>query len=119
MFADYIKPIPKSILKKIQKLDDNRPTPQNTKRWYAYLTIIENELCKITVAVKKVKGVMRYEQVAAHYVPSEVCVAKKHPLYNDCWLHPTMGHKRRLVDSRRQILPSLRTYCKYGTNRQT
>lgn len=76
MFADYIKPIPKSILKKIQKLDDNRPTPQNTKRWYAYLTIIENELCKITVAVKKVKGVMRYEQVAAHYVPSEVCVAK-------------------------------------------
>ena len=76
MFIKYVKEIPKNILKKIQKLDEKRPSPQNTKRWYAYFTIIKDELCKVTVAVKKVKGQMRYEQVAAHYIPSETCYAK-------------------------------------------
>ena len=46
-----IRPIPKNILKRIQKLDGKYyPSPDGHVRCYAYLTTWKNELVKITVA---------------------------------------------------------------------
>lgn len=76
MFIDYIKPIPKNILKRIQQQDNNRYNANNRTRYYAYLTIIKHELCKITVAVKDIEGKKYCKQMAAHYLPSKICYVK-------------------------------------------
>ena len=53
MKAEKIKPIPKYILKQIQK-EDKRVYPQQDghTRFYAYMTKSDKELVKVTVAVK-------------------------------------------------------------------
>lgn len=48
-----IGPIPKNILKRIQKLDGKYyPSHDGHVRCYAYTTTWKNELVKVTVAVK-------------------------------------------------------------------
>ena len=48
-----IRPIPKNILKRIQKLDSKYyPGPDGHVRCYAYLTTWKNELVKVNVAVQ-------------------------------------------------------------------
>ena len=50
---EKIKAIPKYILQKIRRLDDKyNPSPKGQCRFYAYLTKIQGELTKVTVAVK-------------------------------------------------------------------
>lgn len=81
MFINYIKPIPNYILKEIERVDKNRYDTTNRTRYYAYLTIIKKEICKITVAVKNIKGKWCCKQVAAHYVSSDICYAKDMTYY--------------------------------------
>lgn len=89
MFIDYVKPIPKYIQKEIKKLD-TKHNEINKTRYYAYLTIIKKEICKITVAVKYIKKQWCCKQVAVHYVPSNICYAKDMTFtyiagYTTCW----------------------------------
>lgn len=48
-----IRPVPKYILKKIEREDAHRfPVPEKQVRFYAYLAIWKKELVKVTVAVR-------------------------------------------------------------------
>lgn len=72
-----IKPIPKYIEKKIRLLDKKNCTEQKGLRFYAYLTKIDKELVKITVALRnKTKKVVLLKQVAVHGVSSQDCYVK-------------------------------------------
>ncbi len=77
MKREFIKPIPKHILKAIKKRDEQDfDTPSSNKRFYAYLTKYEGELVKVTVAVRHRYGKWFCKQVAVHGVDSNVCFAK-------------------------------------------
>jgi hypothetical protein len=77
MNPEYIKPIPKYIIKKIQRLDKLRcPEQKGTVRFYSYLTKIRGELVKITVAVKTFRKEWHCKQVAIHGVKSTQCFVK-------------------------------------------
>lgn len=72
-----IRPIPKYIEKRIRELDKTRCPEQKGLRFYAYLTTINKELVKITVAVRnKEKKTQLIKQVAVHGVYSERCLVR-------------------------------------------
>lgn len=73
---EYIKPIPKYILKLIEKEDKNRYDTRNTTRFYKYLTQYKKELVLITVAVKTHNKQMIAKQVAIHGLDSDICLIK-------------------------------------------
>lgn len=69
-----IKPIPKHILEKIKKIDKKMYLfPDGQVRFYSYLTTLNRELVKITVAVKTIRDVFYNKQVAVHGIHSEHC----------------------------------------------
>jgi hypothetical protein len=71
---EFIRPVPKYILTKIRRLDMHLcPEQKGPSRMYSYLTKIQKELVKITVAVKNRKKKRYCKQVAAHGVNSELC----------------------------------------------
>lgn len=74
MNPKFIKPIPKYILKKIKQVDNRHNS--STVRMYSYLTTVQKDLVKITVAVKKHKGKWYCKQVAAHGVKDKRCRVK-------------------------------------------
>jgi hypothetical protein len=77
MNPEYIKPIPKYIISRIRKLDKLRcPEQKGTVRFYSYLTKINNELVKITAAVKTFRKEWHCKQVAIHGVKSVICLVK-------------------------------------------
>ena len=77
MQMSKIKPIPKYMLKRIQKEDMKYlHYKQGTLRFYAYLTKNAGELVKVTVAVKYKKGNWHCKQVAVHGVHSKICFIK-------------------------------------------
>ncbi len=77
MKIEKIKPIPKYILKMIQKRDKKAyPAPSSDKRYYAYLAKNDGELVKITVAVKHHKKIWYAKQVAVHGIHSKLCFIK-------------------------------------------
>ena len=55
MNSEHIKPIPKYIEKKIRALDLKKCPLQKGLRFYSYLTKIDGELVKITVAMLAIK----------------------------------------------------------------
>lgn len=72
-----IKPIPKNIEKRIRELDKIRCPEQKGLRFYAYLTTINKELVKITVAMRnKNKKEQLIKQVAVHGVYSDKCLVR-------------------------------------------
>lgn len=76
MNANYIRPIPKKIEKRILDYDAKR-TDYRGLRFYSYLTTIQKELVKITVAVRnKSKKVRHIKQVAIHGVYSDKCLVR-------------------------------------------
>lgn len=76
MNANYIRPIPKRIEKRILDYDAKR-TDYRGLRFYSYLTTIQKELVKITVAVRnKNKKTRLIKQVAIHGVYSDKCLVK-------------------------------------------
>lgn len=76
MNANYIKPIPKKIEKRILAYDAKRGENKGL-RFYAYLTTIRKELVKITVAVRnKGKRGRLIKQVSIHGVYSDKCLVR-------------------------------------------
>lgn len=72
-----IRPIPKYMLKQIQRIDKkNYPSPDGHVRCYAYLTTWKNELIKVTVAVKNRYKKWYCKQVAIHGLDSNRCFVK-------------------------------------------
>ena len=64
---ENIKPIPKYMLKIIQRFDSKlHKYPNAQRRFYAYLTVWKKELIKITVAVRHKYKRWQCKQVAIH-----------------------------------------------------
>ena len=77
MKIEKIKPIPKYILRMIQKKDkETYPKQDGHIRYYAYLTKNEGELCKVFVAVKCHKGKWYCKQCIVHGIHSDYCLIK-------------------------------------------
>jgi len=77
MNPECIKPIPKYIVTKIQRQDRRAwPEQKGQTRFYSYLTKIQKELVKITVAVKNHKERWYCKQVAVHGVKSDKCLVR-------------------------------------------
>ena len=76
MKIESIKPIPKYILNLIKRKDKNYSGNKGNTRYYSYLTKIDGELCKITVAVKYHNEKFYYKQCAIHGVKSEKGLVK-------------------------------------------
>ena len=82
MTIDDIKPIPKYILKLIEKKDNKvYSEPNGTTRFYSYLSRFKKEIIKITVAVKHYKGKRYYKQVAIHGLNAKNCFARDMLVY--------------------------------------
>ena len=77
MKIEKIKPTPKYILAKIEKLDQSRQIkPCGLLRFYSYLTKNDGELVKVTVAVKVYKDKWYCKQVAVHGLHSDKCFCR-------------------------------------------
>ena len=77
MNADFIRPIPKYMLKRIAQTDKEKyPVQDGHTRFYSYLTRFGKELFKVTVAVKNHYKKWLCKQVAAHAIHSDRCFAK-------------------------------------------
>jgi len=87
MKSEFIKPIPKYIVKIIRKSDEKRnPEQKGRHLFYSYLAKMQGELVKITVAVKYRYKKWWIKQVAVHGVKSELCLVK------DLKFHPLGGY---------------------------
>ena len=76
MNANYIRPIPKRIENRILSYDAKHGDNKGV-RFYAYLTTIQKELVKITIAVRnKGKRTRLIKQVAIHGVYSDKCLVR-------------------------------------------
>lgn len=71
-----IRPIPKYMLVKIQKLDRKLSPEQKGIRMYSYLTTLKKQLVKVTVAVKNYKKKWYCKQVAVHGTKMNKCYIK-------------------------------------------
>lgn len=82
MKTEKIKPIPKYIIKRIQKAD-KAPIVQRdgSVRFYSYLTKNDGELVKVTVAVKNYRKKWYCKQVAVHGIHSKTCFVKDMAFY--------------------------------------
>lgn len=77
MNIEKLKPIPKYIEKRIRAFDKKHCPEQKGLRFYAYLTKMDKELIKITVAMKnKGKYEQLMKQVAVHGIYSEECYVR-------------------------------------------
>lgn len=77
MTYEKIKPIPKYILKKIERMDKQKYEKQDgMTRFYSYLTKNDGELVKVTVAVKCRYKKWYCKQVAVHGLRSDKCFVK-------------------------------------------
>lgn len=88
MKPEKIKPIPKYIIKRIQKADKERyHKPTGFLRFYSYFTKNSGELVKMTVAVKHRYKKWYCKQVAMHGLHSDKCWVK------DMMFHYIAGYK--------------------------
>ena len=93
MNPNKLRPIPKYIQKQIKKQDFLEcPTQKGPVRFYAYLTTVQKELVKVTVAVKNYYKKWCCKQVAIHGVYDEKCYVKDmdyssylYMNYSVCW----------------------------------
>lgn len=77
MKYEDIKPIPKTIERRIRKLDlELHPQQEVQRRFYAYLAKNDGELTQVTVAVKNHKGKWYCKQVMVRGVHSDFCFIK-------------------------------------------
>lgn len=74
---ENIKPIPKYMAALIRRTDKKTyPKPCGSARFYAYLTKIQGELVKVTVAVKHYRKKWFCKPVAWHGIHSDKCFVK-------------------------------------------
>ena len=72
-----IKPIPKYIIRKIRKLDDeNRFVTDTSTRYYSYLTKINKDLARLIVACKVKDHQWFCKQVVVHTMNSDHCLVR-------------------------------------------
>ena len=77
MKIEKIKPIPKYIIKLIQKKDHIfYPSQSGNKRFYSYLTKNDGELVQVTVCCRNRSGKWYCKQVAIHGIDSKFCFVK-------------------------------------------
>ena len=77
MKMEKIKPVPKYIVEKIRRLDNQQvKKPTKYVRFYSYLTKNDGELVKVTVAVRNNRNDWHYKQVAVHGIDSDICFVK-------------------------------------------
>ena len=77
MKLQNIRPIPKAMLRKIERRDKkDHPAQDGRVRWYSYLARYGKELVKVTVAVKNHKKEWFCKQAAVHGLDSERCYVK-------------------------------------------
>ena len=77
-----IKPIPKYIIAKIKQADKKRnPSPNGVKRFYSYYATWNNELVKVTVAVRHRYNTWLCKQVAVHGIDTDICLVKDMDYY--------------------------------------
>ena len=77
MTEKVIRPIPKYILRMIERADKKDfKQPDKQLRFYAYLTLCQKELVKVTVAVKHYRKKRYMKAVALHGLHSEKCFVK-------------------------------------------
>ena len=77
MKIEKIKPIPKYIIRLIQKADaQDTITPSGQVRFYSYLTKNDGELVKVTVACKNRGKRWHCKQVIVHGIHSDKCFLK-------------------------------------------
>ena len=77
MKMEKIKPVPKYIVEKIRRLDNQQvKKPTKYVRFYSYLTKNDGELVKVTVAVRNNRNDWHYKQVAIHGIDSDICFVK-------------------------------------------
>ena len=69
----HIKPIPDSILKRLEKIDSES---LEKIRFYRYYTIFNRELCMVYVAAKTYRRKRYFKQVAVHGIHSPECLVK-------------------------------------------
>ncbi len=75
--AKLVKPIPKYIEKQIRSIDKIENYKNIKLRFYSYLTKMQGELVKITVAVKNNRdGSIMIKQVAVHGVDSKIALVR-------------------------------------------
>ena len=69
---ENIKPIPKHMLNRIQKLDKQEvPKPTGNTRFYKYFTKYKNELCEVVVAVRNKYKKWYCKQVVVHGINTD------------------------------------------------
>ena len=73
---EYIKPIPKYIVKLIKMKDDHSYNKYSGLRFFSYFTKYNKELVKVTVAVKSRGKKWACKQVAVHGIHSDICLVK-------------------------------------------
>ena len=74
---NFNKPIPKYILNLIKKADKKcYKSPSSIRRFYSYFTKYNDELIKVTVAVKHKNNNWYCKQVAVHGIDSDMCLVK-------------------------------------------
>ena len=86
MNIDKIKPIPKYIEKLIKK-EDTHAIQNAQVRFYSYLTKMDKQLAKVTVAVKIYKNNWYCKQVSIHFIHNKKCLTK------DTIYHYIAGYK--------------------------
>ena len=85
---ENIKPIPKYMLKIIQRFDSKlHKYPNAQRRFYAYLTVWKKELIKVTVAVRHKYKRWQCKQVAIHSLRSNLSYVK------DMIFYPIWGYQ--------------------------
>ncbi len=76
MKIEHLKPIPEKIKKQIEITDNTISSYFNLARFYSYITTIDRELVKVTVAVRNYENHLLIKQVAVHGVDSENCFVR-------------------------------------------
>ena len=120
MTAEKIKPIPKYILKKIEKQDKkDYPIGSPFRRFYAYLTRYKKELIQITVAVKHHHKKLYYKQVAVHGVHTNKCFVKDMAFYNIAgyvvgWYEQGLQRYRKWFESEQWGLADSKYFAPYA-----
>lgn len=101
LIKDEFKPIPKYMLKLIEKTDKEKyPKQDGITRFYSYLTKFKKQLIRVTVAVRNYRNKWLCKQVALHGVHSSKCYVKDMVYYNVCgykvgWYNQGIGHYRK------------------------
>ena len=83
LINDEFKPIPKYMLKLIEKTDKKNYQKQDgITRYYSYLTKFKKQLIRVTVAVRNYRNKWFCKQVALHGVHSSKCYVKDMVYYS-------------------------------------